>query len=136
MKHITKSMLLKAVVTVIALMAIGVIAGCTSGLADPFDLSNMYYEYDTVSGSDGEYIIITKHIASQSDIKIPDSIYGVPVSGIAESVFSEDHRIKSVTFGKNMKYIGSNAFGKCKNLKSITFNERQRRICLYGMYSA
>ena len=132
MKHITKSMLLKAVVTVIALMAIGVIAGCTSGLADPFDLSNMYYEYDTVSGSDGEYIIITKHIASQSDIKIPDSIYGVPVSGIAESVFSEDHRIKSVTFGKNMKYIGSNAFGKCKNLKSITFNVSMSDIGEYA----
>lgn len=132
MKHITKSLLLKILITSVSLMTIGMIVGCTSGLAEPFDLSNMFYEYDTVSGSDGEYILITKHIASQSDIKIPDTIYGIPVREIADSVFADDETIKSVTFGKNMRYIGSNAFGNCKNLQSITFNVSMSDIGEYA----
>jgi len=112
-----KTILVAASVAVMAL-----IAGCTSGFAEPYDISNIYFNYTTVSGSDGEYIVITKHIASQSDVRIPDTIYGLPVREIADSVFAEDELIESVTFGKNMRVVGSNAFGGCPRLQSVTFN--------------
>lgn len=122
MKHFSRGIVLKALLIAVSVAVMGMIAGCTSGLAEPFDLNNLFFEYDTVSGSDGEYIIITKHIASQSDVKIPDAIYGIPVREVADSVFAGDNMIKTVTFGKNMRYIRSNAFGNCPHLQSVTFN--------------
>ena len=73
MKHFSRGIVLKALLIAVSVAVMGMIAGCTSGLAEPFDLNNLFFEYDTVSGSDGQYIIITKHIASQSDVKIPDA---------------------------------------------------------------
>ena len=122
MKFFSKANLFKALLVAVSAAAIGLIVGCTSGFAEPFDISNIYFNYTTVSGSDGEYVVITKHIASQSDVRIPDTIYGIPVREIADSVFAEDELIRSVTFGRNMRVIGSNAFGGCTNLQSVTFN--------------
>ena len=132
MKHITKSLFLKGVWISLSMIAIGIIAGCTSGFAEPFDISNIYYNYTTVSDSDGKYIMITKHLVSQSDVRIPDNIYGVPVRKIDDSVFAGDKKIKSVTFGKNMRYIGSNAFGNCPNLQSVTLNVSMSDIGEYA----
>lgn len=105
-----------------AVFAICCVAGCSSQLAMPYDLNNLLYEYDIVSGSDDSYVIITKHIVSQSDVKIPDTIYDIPVKEISESAFANDVSIKSVTFGKNIKLIGANSFGGCTGLKSIDFS--------------
>ena len=115
-----------------SVLLLGIIAGCTSGLAEPFDMSNLFYEYDTVSGSDGDYIVITKHLVSQSDVKIPDTIYDIPVREIADSTFAGDSKIQSVTFGKNMRRVGSNAFGSCPALTSVTFNVSMSDIGEYA----
>lgn len=132
MKFFSKANLFKALLIAVSVAAMGLIVGCTSGFAEPFDISNIYFNYTTVSGSDGEYIVITKHIASQSDVKIPDTIYGLPVREIADSVFAEDDLIKSVTFGKNMRVVGNNAFGKCTNLESVAFNDGMTDIGDYA----
>lgn len=105
-----------------AALAVCCVAGCSSQFAMPYDLNNLLYEYNMVSGSDGSYVIITKHIVSQSDVKIPDTIYDVPVREIAESAFANDTTVKSVTFGSNVKLIGANSFGGCTGLKSINFS--------------
>ena len=131
-KFLHKGIFLKALLTVILLVTIGLIAGCTSGFAEPFDMSNIYYNYETVSDGDSEYVVITKHTVSQSDIKIPDTIYGIPVREIADSAFAGDEHIKTVTFGKNMRRIGNNAFGNCTGLENITFNVSMSDI---GEYS-
>lgn len=122
MKHLTKVRLIKALLTAVSIVALGVIAGCASGFAEPFDMNNLYFDYTTVSDSNGRYIVITKHLVSQTNVKIPDTIYEIPVREIADSVFSCDSKIQSVTFGKNVRRIGSNSFGGCKNLQSVTFN--------------
>lgn len=127
-----KAFFVKALLIAASVAAIGLIVGCTSGFAEPFDINNIYFNYTTVSGSDGEYIVITKHIASQSDVRIPDTIYGIPVREIADSVFAEDQLIKSVTFGKNVRHIGSNAFGGCTNLESVSFNVSMTDISEYA----
>lgn len=132
LKHITKSTLLKGLLTLLSIMAMGIIVGCTSGFAEPFDISNIYYNYTTVSGSDGEYVVITKHLVSQSDVTIPDTIYGIPVREIGESVFAGDKQVKTVTFGKNMRKVGSNAFGSCPELETVNFNVSMSDIGEYA----
>lgn len=132
MKHFSKAIVFKALLIAASIAAIGIIAGCTSGLNEVYDINNIFFSYTTVSDSDGKYIIITKHIASQSDIKIPDDIYGVPVREIADSVFEKDEMIKTVKFGKNMRRIGNNAFGNCTNLESVSFNVSMSDIGEYA----
>lgn len=98
------------------------LAGCSSQFLRPYDLNNLCFAYDMVSGSDGEYVVITRHIVSQSDVVIPDTIYDLPVREVGESVFAGDPSVQSVTFGKNVRAIGANAFGGCASLKTISFS--------------
>ncbi len=122
----------RILIAVFSFITVGIIAGCTAGLDEPIDLNNLFFDYLTVSGSDGKYIVITGHTVSQSDITIPDTIYEIPVREVADSVFSGDTKVRSVTFGKNMRRIGNNAFGGCQNLQSITFNVSMSDIGEYA----
>lgn len=115
-----------------AVAALGLIAGCASEFAAPFDIANLYFKYSLVSGSDGEYIVITEHIVSQSNVKIPDTIYGIPVREVGESVFADDAQIQSVSFGKHMRKLGNNAFGGCTALTSVDFNVSMTDIGAYA----
>lgn len=119
----TKLSVFKLILIISAMCAICIISGCASELTSPLDLYGLYYEYSLVSDSDGQYIVLTKHIVSESDVKIPDSIYDFPVKKIGESTFADDDRIKSVTLGKNVEAIESNAFGGCTSLESVQFTE-------------
>lgn len=120
MKHqhfIAKIFLLAA-----SAVAVCFAVGCSSQFAAPFDFNNLYFEYSLVSDSDEQYIVITKHIVSQSDVTIPDTIYDIPVRQIGESAFADDTGLQSVTFGSNVKLVGTNSFGGCTALESITFS--------------
>lgn len=127
-----KAFLLKMLLFAVCAAMAGIAVGCTSDLAEPFDISNLYYEYHTVSDSDGRHIVITKHLVSQSDVTIPTTIYDIPVTEIADSVFAGDSKIQSVTFGKNVESVGSNSFGGCRRLKSVTFNDSLKTIGEYA----
>ena len=105
-----------------ALAAVGCAVGCSSQFAAPFDFNNLYFDYEFVSNSDGQYIAITKFLVSQTDVTIPDAIYDIPVKAIGESAFAENEYITSVTFGSNVTSIGANSFGGCTALESITFS--------------
>jgi hypothetical protein len=128
----SKSRFVKLIVLFGVLSAVCIISGCAAEFSDPLDLYGQYYEYSVVSGSDGEYIILTKHLASESDVKIPDSIYDLPVKKIGESVFAGDSRIKSVTLSENIQEIGCNAFGGCTELESIEFTDNLTAIGDYA----
>lgn len=118
----------KLTVAAAALCIICIVSGCSSELLEPLDIGGLYYEYSLVSETDEKYIVLTKHLVSESDVKIPDTIYDVPVKKIGESVFSDDQRIKNITLGKNVEIIGSNAFGGCTSLENIQFTENVTNI--------
>ena len=122
MKGLKRPALVRALLAAASFLALAIIAGCASGYAEPFDFNNLVFDYFTVSGSDGKYVVITKHLVSQTDVRIPDTIYGIPVRETADSVFAGDGKIQTVSFGKNVVRIGSNSFGGCKNLRTVTFN--------------
>lgn len=132
MKHLSKVILKKALLMTLSVAALGIVVGCTSEFAEQFDISNLYYAYEPVDDGNGQYIVITKHIVSQSDVKIPNTIYGIPVKKIADSVFAGDKAIQTVTFGENVEIIGSDAFGGCEHLESVTFNDALAEIGQYA----
>lgn len=117
-----RNCLIKLFLLAVSLAAIGCIIGCSSQFAAPFDFNNLYFDYSFVSDSDGQYIVITKLLVSQTDVTIPDAIYDIPVKGIGESAFADNEEIASVTFGSNIKSIGANSFGGCTALESISFS--------------
>lgn len=131
-RNFNRGRLIKILVLAASAFAICCAVGCSSQFAVPYDLNNLCYEYNMVSGSDGLYVSITKHIISQSDVKIPDTIYDVPVREIAESAFANDTNLKSVSFGSNIKSLGDNCFGGCTNLKSIDFSVSASDIHIGG----
>lgn len=117
-----KSIFIKIFLLAVSMAAVCCVVGCASQFAAPFDFNNLCFEYSLVSDSDERYIVITKHIVSQSDVTIPDTIYDIPVKAVGESAFAGENHITSVTFGSNVKLIDNNAFGGCAALESINFS--------------
>lgn len=67
----------------------------------------------------GSVIWISGYEGNQSDIQIPESIDGKPVTVIAAQSFYNNKVIKSVQIPSSITSIGSQAFSKCTNLTSI-----------------
>lgn len=125
--------LLRKIVLLAALSAaLCAVAGCAAEFSAPFDLYSLHYQYKIASDSDGRYIVLTGHKVSSTDIKIPDTINGIPVREVGESVFAEDKQIRSVTFGKNVTTVGANAFGGCSQLERIAWNVSMSDIGAYA----
>jgi BspA type Leucine rich repeat region (6 copies) len=63
--------------------------------------------------------IITKYIASGGNVTIPDTINGLPVTGIADGAFYNCTNLASVTIPNNVTSIGHYAFSGCSSLTSV-----------------
>ncbi len=124
-----KSCLIKIFMLSAAFCMLWVVVGCSTEFIEPFDFGGLRYEYDLVSDSDGKYIVIKKHTVSETDVIIPDNIYGVPVKVIGDSAFAGDTVVKSVTTGKNLDVIGSRSFSGCTSLESVTYDNS---LCQVG----
>lgn len=55
-----------------------------------------------------------------SNLNIPDSYNGFPVTAINREAFKACNNLQSVTIGKSVTSIGNSAFRGCKGLKEIT----------------
>ena len=132
---VKKGLLVKILLIAASVAALCIIVGCSSDFAAPFDMANLVFTYSHVSDSDGEYMIITGHTVSQTDVKIPDTIYGIPVREVGESAFFGEENLSSVTFGKNVTKIGANAFGGCTSLETINWNVSMSDIGDYAFQS-
>lgn len=81
-------------------------------------------EYETpasefVYGSNGSEIRINGFIGDSTDVVIPQSIDGVPVTMIGEKAFAET-KITSVLIPEGVTKIGKNAFDSCKSLRAVS----------------
>ena len=71
----------------------------------------------------GESITITQYIGSSTNVHIPASINGLPVTMIGVRAFNEFDRwpkLTSVTIPSSVTTIGNDAFSHCENLSSIS----------------
>ncbi len=80
-----------------------------------------------VYGSDGTQIRINAFIGESTNVVIPQTIDGVPVTMIGEKAFSETN-VKSVVIPEGVTYIGPSAFQKCKQLDTVVIPSTLTKI--------
>ncbi len=81
-----------------------------------------YLGYTFVDNADGS-LTLTGYIGSGTDLNIPGSVLGKPVTAIGEAAFQYNEDITSVTIPGNIKTVGKWAFRFCKNIKTINLSE-------------
>lgn len=64
--------------------------------------------------------MVTGFSGSETQLIIPSTYNGMPVTAVAENAFSGNTEITSVTLPDNVTYIGANAFGGCTALSGFT----------------
>ena len=69
--------------------------------------------------SDGEVTIMKCDPSVEGDIIIPQTLGGIPVTGIAEKAFYYCNGITSVTIDDNIRFIGKSAFAFCGALSEV-----------------
>ncbi|AKB34208.1 Chitin binding protein [Methanosarcina siciliae HI350] len=78
--------------------------------------------------SDGTSVTITGYFGPGGDVIIPDTIGGLPVTTIGDSVFQSNTNLTSVITGNNVTTIGSSAFRDCTALTSVTIGNNVTTI--------
>ena len=68
-------------------------------------------------------VTITGYSGSETDVEIPASIDGLPVTSIGEDAFYNCAGLTSITIPNSVKSIGDYAFCNCPKLTSITIPE-------------
>lgn len=89
-----------------------------------YEVDNIVYK--TLNSKTNNSVEVVSIKKSVSDVVIKDTIVinGVKckITAVAENIFKNNKKIKSVKIGKNVKSIGAKAFYNCKNLYVITIN--------------
>ena len=87
------------------LLSLILICAQLTGFADYTDYGDYRYE-----DNDDDSITITGYFGSATDLIIPDTINGKPVTGIGERVFFAKENLESVTIPANITIINMSAF--------------------------
>jgi hypothetical protein len=96
------------------------------------------YTYTT---NDDNTITITGYTGSGGDVTIPDTINGLPVTGIGNNSFFDCTGLTSVTIGNSVTSIGSEAFCFCEGMTNVTIGNSVTNIgiqaffCCYSLAS-
>ncbi len=73
------------------------------------------YTYNIENGQ----VSITGYTGATRDITLPDSVQGLPVTGIADDAFRDQTTLISIRFPDSLAHIGENAFTGCSSLKAF-----------------
>lgn len=68
--------------------------------------------------SNGE-VTITEYTGSATELNIPSTIEGCPVTAIGKGAFANINNLKSITIPDSITTIGDNAFRGCVNLENV-----------------
>lgn len=98
-----------AIVLVIAIAFVGV-----------FQYIKIEKNFKFVENESGYTIDVGKYY-KESNVEIPATYNGKPVTKISDGMFENDTNITTITLSSNITYIGNNAFKNCPNLKQIIF---------------
>ena len=90
-------------------------------------IANPVSDFEYEVSQDGTAVTIKKYIGEATDVVIPDTIEGKPVTKIYIMAFGATE-IKSVDISDNIIDIDYAAFGHCENLESVRFGENVKNI--------
>lgn len=93
------------------------------------------YEYEYKINSDGQTVTLTRYLGSDTEIVVPPSICGHPVTGIGTGLFKGKTKLTSVTIAEGITDIENEAFKGCTNLLSVSIPGSVNRIG-YGAFQS
>lgn len=97
--------------------AVLVIAIALAGVFRYIKIEKDFKFFENESG----YTIDVGKYYQESNVEIPATYNGKPVTKISDGMFENDTNITTITLSSNITYIGNNAFKNCPNLKQIIF---------------
>ena len=89
-------------------------------LVGVFKYINIEKNFKFVENESGYTINVGKYY-KESNVEIPATYNGKPVTKISDGMFENDTNITTITLPSNITHIGNNAFKNCTNLKRIIF---------------
>ena len=93
-----------------------------------------YYEF--VEKDDGTYeVSLTAEGKTASEIVIPVSFNGKPVTALGENFLRDNTKIEKITIPASIKRIPDYAFYKCTKLSEVVLNEGLEEIGMYAFDS-
>lgn len=84
-----------------------------------FVIPEGHFEFDYELINNGENYVITGYKGNDTDVVIPEKIWGKRVNTIARYAFQNNDRITSVYMHGNVNNIGVSAFEDCDSLESV-----------------
>ena len=88
----------------------------------------------TLNADGQSYSVTGIGTCTDTDIIIPDTYEGLPVTSIGNYAFKKCTSFTSVTIGDSVTSIGENAFQKCTSLTSVTIGDSVTSIGDYAFY--
>ena len=89
-------------------------------LVGVFKYINIEKNFKFVENESGYTINVGKYY-KESNVEIPATYNGKPVTKISDGMFENDTNITTITLPSNITHIGNNAFKNCTKLKRIIF---------------
>jgi len=89
------------------------------------------FTYTTNNGT----ITITQYTGPGGAVIIPDTIYGLPITGIGTNAFFDCLSLTSVTIGNGVTSIEDDAFRYCTSLTSVTIGSNVTSIAAFAFSS-
>ncbi len=74
-----------------------------------------------VRGGSENYEVTGIGTCTDTDIVVPATYQGMPVTGVGYAAFENNTQITSVCFGENVYFVGNYVFRGCTSLRSVTF---------------
>ena len=106
-------------IALILLLSITVIFALSSCSEQELQYKNPY-EFDFFPLDDGTYAVAVGEAKYLSNIVIPSTYKGKPVTIICDEAFKDCTNLKSITIPDSVTSIGNYAFRNCESLTSVT----------------
>ncbi|MBQ9531692.1 MAG: leucine-rich repeat protein [Eubacterium sp.] len=91
---------------------------CSDGIIND---KGIYYEgdYQYSLNSDKTEAYVKKYKGKSANVVIPDTLGGVPVTGISDESFKNNKTLTSIEFPDSVTFVSDWAFRECENIHSI-----------------
>ena len=96
--------------------------------------SQMSDKLEFTRNSDGSYTVTGIGKETGTEIYIPNSYQGSPVTAIGERAFAGNDEITGIYFNGGVETIGEGAFGTCSSLKNLQLSDSVKTIGEQAFY--
>ena len=83
-------------------------------------------------GSDNNSYRVSSYKGTETNLVIPETYNGFPVTEIDENAFLGNKKLVSVVIPDSVEIIGDSAFKNCQKLETVTFGEYASMLCEIG----